>query len=140
MLMLIVTAALAGGASFAGAKFGSRAHAEPAHAAVAHAVAPPGPTIAVDPFLVTIPDGKGPPHVLKLTIAIELKPAGKEDELKAFVPRIRDTTLTYLRALTYEEAQSTGRFERLRVDLLERIDKLGVTMVEQVLVTDFVTQ
>lgn len=144
-ITLVLTVLLAGGASFGGAKLGSAAH-PPAGGhtvVVAHAptaAAPPGPTIGLDPFLVTMQEPNGPPHVLKLTIAVELKVGKKEDDFKPFVPRVRNETLTYLRTLSYEEAQSSERFEHLRADLLERIQKLGVNVAEQVLITDFVTQ
>jgi flagellar protein FliL len=142
MVTLILTVALAGGASFGGAKLGSAAHhpPSPAPAPTAHAAATPGPTIGLDPFLVTISEPAGTPHVVKLTIAVELKVGKKEDDFKPFIPRIRDATLAYLRSLSFEEAQSAARFEHLRADLLERIEKLGVTTAEQVLITDYVTQ
>lgn len=140
-ITLVLTVVLAGGASFGGAKLGAAAHA-PTHAApTAHPTAvAPGPTIGLDPFLVTIAEPTGTPHVVKLTIAVELKQGKKEDDFKPFVPRVRDATLAYLRSLSYEEAQSAARFEQLRADLLERIEKLGVTTAEQVLVTDYITQ
>lgn len=142
-ITLVLTVLLAGAASFGGAKLGSAAHPPaPVHAAPAHAptATPPGPTIALEPFIVTMQEPQGPAHVLKLTIAVELKLGKKEEDFKPFVPRVRDATLTYLRSLSYEEAQSGERFEHLRADLLERIQKLGVNVAEQVLITDFVTQ
>lgn len=137
ILSLIATVVLAGGAAFGGAKVGAAAHAAPQPAETA--ATKPGPTIVLEPFLVTIPD---PPqtHVLKLTIAVELKLGTKEEEFKVFVPRVRDSTLSYLRSLTFEEAQSSERVEAMRSDLLERIEKLGVRSATQVLVTDYVTQ
>jgi flagellar basal body-associated protein FliL len=131
---ILLPAILAGAAAFGGTKLGAAPHAPPPHVGEE-----PGPTVVLDPFIVTLADA-GHPHVIKLTLAVELKHTAKAEEFKAFVPRIRDTTLSYLRALPYEEASSPARFEQLRIDLLERLTKLGIHDAEHVLVTEFVAQ
>jgi flagellar basal body-associated protein FliL len=137
---LLLTAVLAGGASFGGAKFGAgTAHAAPATTVIVHEVPkPPGPTMALEPFIVTFQDEAGKNHAMKATIALELGHAAKEEEFKAFVPRVRDATLTYLRGLKPEEAQGKN-LDKIRGELKEKLEKLGAE-VERVLITDFVVQ
>jgi flagellar basal body-associated protein FliL len=135
---LIVPAILAGGAAFGGAKFG--ATAPPQKVIVEAPAEPPGPALPIDAFVVTIPDEKGKAHAMRLTIALELKPHAHEEEMKGFVPRIRDAGLSYLRELKFEEVQSPERIERIREDLHQRFDKLGAKQIEHVLITDFVSQ
>lgn len=137
-LALILPALLAGGAAFGGARISGGPPPAP-HPIEAVASEPPGPTVALEPFLVSITENQRP-HVLKLTIAVELKHLAKEEEFKAYVPRIRDATLTYLRSLTFEEASNSEHLEQLRADIRERLKTIGATAVENVLITDFVTQ
>jgi flagellar basal body-associated protein FliL len=134
---MLLPAILAAAAAFGGAKFGSGdAHG----AAKPEPASPePGPTVPLEAFLVTLADQQKS-HVLKLSLAIELKREAKEEELKIFIPRIRDTTLTYLRGLTFEEAASSAHVEQMRKDLIERFKTIGVASAERVLITDFVTQ
>jgi flagellar basal body-associated protein FliL len=140
VLGLVLTALLAGGASFGGAKFGAgTAHAAPATTIIVHETAkPPGPTMALEPFIVTFQDEEKKNHAMKVTIALELGHAAKEEEFKAFIPRVRDATLTYLRGLKAEEAQGKN-LDKLRSELKEKLEKLGAE-VELVLITDFVVQ
>ena len=138
-IALLLPAILAGAAAFGGAKISGGPPPAPPHPVEAAASEPPGPTIALEPFLVSIPDGSRA-HVLKLTLAVELKHLAKEEEFKAYVPRIRDATLTYLRSLTFEEASNSEHLEQLRTDIRERLKTIGATAVENVLITDFVTQ
>lgn len=143
MLKLLIPAILAAGASYGGAR-AAAAHGPQAPAApesVPHADAPaPGPTVALEPFLITINDSRSKGHVLKVTVAVEFDHLAKEDALKPFAPRIRDAILSYLRALTYEEAGDGARMEKLRTDMLERCTKAGASNAVRVLVTDFVLQ
>jgi flagellar basal body-associated protein FliL len=144
IVSLVLTVVLAGGASFGGAKLGAAAHAAP-HPAPANAPAPPpGPTVNMDPFLVAISEPGKPPHVIKLTIAVELKLGKKDEELKPFIPRLRDTTLGMLRALSFEEASSAAAMEEFRDKLLKAFEKetgqAPQTFIGKILITDFVTQ
>jgi flagellar basal body-associated protein FliL len=140
---LLLPALLAGGASFGGVKL-SAAHAAlsagaPEHAAVVEA-APPGPTVALDPFLVLTQDTSKKTHAMKLTIAVEFNDKAKEETLKSFTPRIRDAALGYLRVLSYEDALDSGKTDKLRNDLLERFRQIGATSAQRVLITDLVLQ
>lgn len=137
---MILPAVLAGGASFAATK-AAGGHGAPAHAEPAHAEAkPPGPTVALDPFLVSILDTAGKAHPMKLTVAVEFEALVKEETLKAFVPRIRDAILAHMRTLSYEDATNAEHSEKLREILLERIKKAGAVGAERILITDLVSQ
>jgi flagellar basal body-associated protein FliL len=137
-LAIVLPALLAAGAAFGGAKLASAHAAAPAAEHVEHAK-PPGPTVPLDPFLVTVADGNGKTHPMKVTIAIEFESTAKEEQIKAFAPRIRDATLTYLRKLTYDRATDSDT-EKLRAELLERVQKSGAESAERILITDFVVQ
>ena len=142
VLGILIPAALAAGGGFGGARLAAAQHA-PAHAPEVPAqemVKAPGPTVALESFVTTIADANGKAHALKLTIAVELEATAKEEAIKPFLPRMRDTTLSYLRAMSFEEATDSARVETLRTDLLERFEKLGVISADKILITDFVAQ
>ena len=141
ILGILLPAILAGAASFGGARVAGAHQAAPHVDVAPHVEAkPPGPTLALDPFLVSIPDAKGKGHPMKLSVAVEFGGLVHEDTLKAFVPRIRDAVLAYMRTLTYEEALESAHSDKLREELLERCKKAGATGAERVLITDLVSQ
>jgi flagellar basal body-associated protein FliL len=141
-LALLLPALLAGGASFGGAKL-SAAHAASGAASAEHVVAavpPPGPTVALDPFLILTQDLNRKPHAMKVTIAIEFDESAKEETLKSFRPRIRDAALGYLRVVSYEDALDSTKTEKIRSELLERCRAAGATSAQRILITDLVVQ
>ncbi|MBX3264982.1 MAG: flagellar basal body-associated FliL family protein, partial [Labilithrix sp.] len=79
------------------------------------------------------------PHPMKMSIAVEFA-ANTTEDLKSFVPRIRDAVLTYLRTVTHEQVTDPGHVEKMRADLLERCRAAGAGSAERILVTDFVVQ
>lgn len=140
-LGMVLPALLAAGGGFGGVKLaGKAAHAAPAAVSADHHVQglPPGPTVALEPFLVTVADGNRKPRPMRMTIAIELRPGSKDEEAKPFVPRIRDTTLAFLRSLTYEEVSDAAKVEAARDELLTRLRRVGVIAADRVLITDLV--
>ena len=139
VLGLVFPALLAFGGGFGGAKIAGASPHATAKPAEPEAQ-PPGATVALDPFMMTLPDEGGHPHAMKLSLAVELKHGAKEDDLKVFVPRIRDAALSYLRALHYEQAADSARLDELRDELKARMTKTGASSLEQVLITDFVMQ
>lgn len=101
---------------------------------------PPGPTVALEPFLLTLPAADKKPHAMRLTLAVEFDSHTKEDAIKAFTPRIRDAVLTYLRSMSYEEMADRDKQEKVRKEILERIHASGALSAERILVTDLVLQ
>ena len=101
---------------------------------------PPGPTMALEPFLVNILDEKKKQHPMKLTVAVEFDEKTKEELLKSFTPRIRDAILAYVRSMTFEEATDGEHAEKLRKELLKRCQEAGANGAERILITDMVAQ
>jgi flagellar FliL protein len=138
---MLIPGLLAGAASFGGARVANHAVAAPhAEAPLAPEAKPPGPTIALEPFLVAVVDGAKKAHPMKLTVAVEFESTAKEEALKPFIPRIRDAILAYMRSLTYEDAVDQEHAPKLRAELLERCKKAGAIAAERVLITDLVSQ
>jgi flagellar basal body-associated protein FliL len=138
-IALILPAILAAAAAFGGARVAVARAAAPAEHAAEPAEKPPGPTVTLEPFLVTIPDATKRSHPMKVTLAVEFDASTKEEALKAFIPRIRDASLAYMRGLTYEQAVDP-KTEQMRVDFLNRIHAAGAATASQVLITDLVVQ
>jgi flagellar basal body-associated protein FliL len=143
ILAMVLPAVFAAAAAFGGARVAGAKHG-PAIAASAQAetAKPPGPTLALDPFLLSVADANKKVHPMKVTIAIEFEgPAGKEEEgLKGLTPRIRDASLGYLRTLAYEEVIDPVGGGKMRTELIERLRASGVPTAEHVLITDLVIQ
>ncbi len=144
LLGMLLPAAVAAAAAFGGAKIAGAHHATAASVSEAAPPAPkpPGPTLALEPFLVTIRDANRI-HPMKVTLAIEFDPSAKEfheDSLKGLTPRVRDAVLSYLRTLTYEQVIDASASDKMRSDVLERLHAGGITSAERVLITDFVVQ
>lgn len=150
---MLVPAILAAGAAYGASRVTmGKAAAQPSHSATPenshkekekdgkYDPHPPGPTMALEPFLVTLPATDKKPHAMRLTIAIEFDSHTKEETIKAFLPRIRDAVLTYLRNTTYEEMSDKDRQEKIRAQMLDRIHAAGALGAEKILVTDMVLQ
>jgi flagellar basal body-associated protein FliL len=136
---IVLPALFAAGAAFGGAKLAAGHKAAPQVVEVM-VPRPPGPTLALDAFLVNLNDSAKKVHAMKITLAVEFDEHEKEEAYKPLTPRIRDAVLTYLRGLTYEEAGDAARMEKTRSDLLERIKAAGAAKAQRVLVTDLVIQ
>lgn len=139
-IVLAVVVLAAGGAAFGGAKF-AVAHASPEpKEIIKHEAKPPGPTLTLEPFLVTVLDAQKKQHPMKVTLAVEFDHSMKAEALKDETPRVRDACLRHLRTVTYEDAVDIEKSNKLRDDLAESLDKAGVYEVERVLITDYVVQ
>jgi flagellar basal body-associated protein FliL len=141
-ILLLVVVVAAGGAAFGGAKFAiaktqSGAQKEEV---VRHAEKPPGPTLTLEPFLVTVLDATKKQHPMKVTLAVEFDHTHHAEAFKDETPRVRDACLRYLRTVSYEDAVDPEKSNKMREDLVEALDKVGVYDVEHVLITDYVVQ
>lgn len=96
LVAALITVIGAGGASFFGAKFGTKGGAAHAATHVVEEEPPPGPTLALEPFLVNTFDAQKRPHAMKVTLALEFSEKTKEEHLKPLVPRVRDAALTHV--------------------------------------------
>lgn len=142
ILAMVIPGLLAGAGSFGATRFAGHAAAAPHVEASAHHVEakPPGPTIPLEPFLVSVLDASKKAHPMKLTLAVEFESAAKEEAQKPFIPRIRDAILSHMRSLSYEAAVDHEQAAKLRDELLERCRKAGAASAERVLITDLVSQ
>ncbi len=141
IVFLVLPALLSGGAAFGGAKIAGAHHAVPATASEhVEAPKPPGPTLALDAFLLTISDANKKAHPMKVTLAIEFDAKTKEEETKPLTPRIRDAMLAYLRKVPYEQAFDASSTDKMRADMLEAVRAGGAPEAQRVLITDMVVQ
>jgi flagellar basal body-associated protein FliL len=141
---MLLPGVFAAAAAFGGAKVAGATHhaaSVPAEHAEQHvqAPAPPGPTLALDPFVLTIPDSSRKVHPMKVGIAVEFGAKSKEEEIKPLVPRMRDAALGYLRTLTYDDAIDPLASDKMRPEILGRLKAAG-TGAERILITDLVVQ
>jgi flagellar basal body-associated protein FliL len=151
IVRVVVSAVLVAGAAYGGVRMGLKnqhgaaaadSAAPSAHGSTVHhqyVERPPGPTLPLEPFLLTILDANGKTHPMKMTIAVEFDPHTKDDP-KVFANRIRDTVITYLRSMSHEQVKDPNYIEKMRADLLERCRVVGAFTAERILVTDFVVQ
>jgi flagellar protein FliL len=159
-LFLIIGAVLAtGGSAAAGAVLGpslaSKGHAQAAPSAEKsekgehgekaekgeHGGGEEGELATLDPIIVDIREANGDAHHLKVGIAVELGKGVTDDEFKKQIPRIRDSAISYLRSLKFDEISSPSKFDPIRTELGERIAHAsGKAKVQRVLFTDFVAQ
>jgi flagellar basal body-associated protein FliL len=147
-LILIIGAVIAtGGSAAAGAVLGpslAKNHAPPAAAAAAASSEhgeEGGELAALDPIIVDIRESNGDAHHLKVGIAVELGKGVTDEEFKKQVPRIRDSAISYLRSLKFDDVSTPSKFDPIRTELGERIAHAsGRARVQRVLFTDFVAQ
>ena len=155
ILKIVIPAILAAGASYGGTRYAKAQNAiavikekEEAEHGKKHHEEPPGPTLTLEPFLLSVMDAQHKSHPMKMSVAVEFKAAGGGGgehggggaEPKTFMPRIRDAVLTYLRSMTYEEISEPTHQQKIRVELLAHCKEAGVEQAEKILITDFVIQ
>ncbi|SFL50974.1 flagellar basal body-associated protein FliL [Methylobacterium pseudosasicola] len=77
----------------------------------------------------------------KLRLALELKDAGVEEEVKPLMPRIEDTLQVYMRELRVSDLTGSVGLYRLREELLRRVNvAVYPAKVEAVLFKDVIVQ
>jgi len=154
ILKIVIPAILAAGASYGGTRYAKAQNAivivkekEEAEHGKKHHEDPPGPTLTLEPFLLSVIDSQHKSHPMKMSVAVEFKAAGGGGEHggggaepKTFMPRIRDAVLTYLRGMSYEEISEPTHLQKIRVELLAHCKEAGVEQAEKILITDFVIQ
>ncbi len=119
--------------------------AQPAEAAApAKPAAPPtsevsGPVVALEPFVVNL-DEPGTSRYLKITLELELLPEA-ENVITKSKQLIRDSILSYLSGLHVKDTLGTEAKDKIRADLMARIEKLiGAEKVRRMFFQEFVIQ
>ncbi len=149
-LILIIVGAvllLAGvgvGAYFLGA--GSAAQPEAAKTPAAAdkpaetGVAPVGPMLPLDDFIVNILDAEGTRY-LKVSMTLELLTPEGLAEVEGRKAQVRDTILLYLGSKTFDEIRDLQGKLQLRADLIGKLNALLTTgKIKTIYFTDFVVQ
>lgn len=140
IISIVLTGALAGGASFAGARAAGHTPKKDEHVLEPPKIKAPGPTVALEPFIANVADESGNPHAVKVTFFVELEHDAKEDLFKSFIPRVRDTILAHLRNQPFERFSKQEEFEKMREELKEKIKQVGAFSANQILVTEIIMQ
>lgn len=98
-------------------------------------------SVAMAPIIVDARNEDGAIRHLKVALALEPLVGVTEADLKNYLPRGRESAITFLRSQSFEALTDPKRFEQLRQELSKRIiDAVGTERVGRVLVTDFVAQ
>ena len=147
VVALFLTALVSAGAAGGGALYVSKrtAHAAPSSHGAAHAAphasnAPPGFTLPLEPFVVMSVDEHRAFHAMRATLALEFTPSTREEDVRPYVPRVRDAALSLLRSTRYEVASDPTQTDHLRSELQTRFQATGVRGIARVLITDLVVQ
>jgi flagellar basal body-associated protein FliL len=143
IVAIILPGILAAAGGFGAVKLGiAKLANKPADEHAEHHEPPkmPGPTLPLDPFIITTKDTEGKPHALRVTLAVEFEQGTKEEHLKSFVPRFRDTVLSFFRALPLEKATNYEHADEIRKELIEKLEKTGAHGIQRILITDMVVQ
>lgn len=93
--------------------------------------------VALEPIMITLPPG-GSARRLRFTGQLEVDPA-RAAEVAALTPRVLDTLGTYLRAVDLADLESPAAVQRLRAQMLRRVQVVtGEGRVRDLLVTEFI--
>ncbi|WP_375457541.1 flagellar basal body-associated protein FliL [uncultured Methylobacterium sp.] len=144
---LIVIAAVVllagGGGGAVMMKKRAAAHAEAEHSEQAAEVKKPAVFLDVREMLLNLsPDaGQDKAKYAKLRIALELKDAKVEGEVKPLMPRVEDALQVYMRDLRSSDLSGSLGLYRLREELLKRVNvAVYPARVEAVLFKDVIVQ
>ncbi len=99
-----------------------------------------GPTIALEDFVVQL---RNPEAARYVRVGFELEVAGEKEKAAVEKRRalVRDTFISFLSDLTVEELKGSDGINRMKEQLLRRLDKvLPGRPVRAIYVTDFVVQ
>lgn len=92
-------------------------------------------------FLVNLNTGGKQVHFLKMVVTIEIGSADDQSAIRSFEPRIRDSFQVYLRELRSEDLEGSAGLQRLREELLLRLNKIvAPTKVNDILFKDIIVQ
>lgn len=92
------------------------------NAASAHAVATASVSYDLPELRVDLNSGSGTSNVLKISAAVELDDEASVERLRTVMPRIIDNFRIYLRELAIEDLSGSAGAERVRQELLLRVN------------------
>jgi flagellar FliL protein len=99
-----------------------------------------GTIYPMEPFIINLQDNQGERY-LKLIMQFEISDPLGVKELDMLKPKIRDNILDLLSAKTYKELMDVGGKQRLREEIVMRLNSIVTTAkISKVYFTDFVVQ
>ena len=126
----------AGSAAKQSATEASPTQAKPAESGVA----PVGPMLAMDDFIVNILDAEGTRY-LKVSMTLELLTPEGLKEIEERKAQVRDTILLYLGSKSFDEIRDLQGKLQLRADLIGKLNALLTKgKIKTIYFTDFVVQ
>ncbi len=104
------------------------------------ATAGPAPVfafVAMEPIMISLPPGSSARH-LRFLGQLEVDPV-HQAEVTTLLPRVLDTLNTYLRAVEVEDFEDPSAIQRLRAQMLRRVQVVaGEGRVRDLLITEFI--
>jgi flagellar basal body-associated protein FliL len=95
----------------------------------------------LEPIVVDSRAADGTIRHIKVGLTIELAEGAKEPEVKAYIPRARESAIAYFRTRDFEQLSDPKNFAQLVKDLnKEVIGAVGKKRAKRVVITDFVAQ
>jgi len=92
-------------------------------------------------IIVDLRDEDGRVRHLKVGLSAELPESVTPEEFRKFIPRARESAVTYLRSLTFEEISDPKEFVRIKTTLSKLVtEALGSDRVHRILLIEFVAQ
>ena len=99
-----------------------------------------GTIYPLEPFIINLQDNQGERY-LKLIMQLEISDPLGAKELDLLKPKIRDNILDLLSAKTYKELMDVGGKQRLREEVIMRLNSIVTTAkISKVYFTEFVVQ
>jgi flagellar FliL protein len=97
--------------------------------------------VDLDPFIVNLNRGENQSSFLKMTVTLQLPNQDIAAGIKEKMPVIRDSFQVYLRELRPEDLQGSAGVDRLRSELLLRLNKtMYPAKITDILFKDFLVQ
>lgn len=104
---------------------------------------PIGPAVFYDlpEMLINLTSGNRRANFLKISVSLELQSEADVAQVEAVLPRIRDNFQVYLRELRIEDLQGSAGLQRLREELLLRVNAAArPAVIQDVLFKEMLVQ
>jgi flagellar FliL protein len=99
-----------------------------------------GTIYPMEPFIINLQDNQGERY-LKLVMQLEISDPVGVKELDLLKPKMRDNILDLLSAKTYKELMDVGGKQRLREEIMMRLNSIVTTSkITKIYFTEFVVQ
>ncbi len=97
--------------------------------------------LPITDMIVNLSSNDGEPHLLRLSLQLELENEADMEIVKSVLPRIKDQFQTYLRELRVEDLRGSKGIYRLQIELLSRVNTAAYPVkVKDVLFDEIIVQ